>query len=85
MTSYITRRKRWDENTPVSDSLLVDCLLDCSNFSKNAKRLIQTACWKKSDFENTATALRKQHADIHKRDRRSKHEEDKNKAYRTFA
>ena len=90
MKSYITRRwrcliqvKSLDENTTVSDNLLADHLLACGNIGKDEKRLIQTVCVNMSDFDMIATALRKQHADTHKRESRSKHEENKPRAYRT--
>ena len=71
------RVKSHDENTTVSDNLVADCLLECSNISKDGRRLIPTVCLNMSDFEMIATALRKQHADIHKRESKSKHEESK--------
>ena len=49
-----------DENAAASDNLLADYLLDCSNISKDEKRLIQTVCLNMSDLEMIATALRKQ-------------------------
>ena len=76
MKLHMTRRqkgmirvKSLDENT-VSD-----------NISKDEKRLTQTVCMNMNDFEMIATASRKQHADIHKRESRSKHEEDRPRAY----
>ena len=89
-TSYIPRR-RWmirvkslDETTTVFDNLMLDCLLDCSNIRNDEKSLIQTVCLNMTDFEMIATALRKQHADSHKSECWSKHEEDRPRTYRIF-
>ena len=77
------RVKSLDENTTVSDPL-VDHVLNCSNNRKDETRLIRTVCLNMIDFEMIATALRKQHADIHKCQSRSKYEEDRPRACRTL-
>ena len=79
VTSF-TRRRRW----MVRVRLLADYLLDCNSISRDQMRLIQTMCMNITDVEMIVTASRKQHADIHKRESRSKHEEDRPRAHRTF-
>ena len=74
----------FDENTTVSDNLVTDYALDCRNIRKDVKKVIEIVYMNLSDFGLIATASRKQHADIHKRESRSKHEEDRPRAYRTF-
>ena len=77
MTSYITRRKRWfsrlksiDNNTSVSENILVDYLMDGAGISYQEKLMIRTVCGNDKDFETIALALRKHHARIHLAEKR---------------
>ena len=78
MQQYVIRRKRWydrlkimDSQTNISENILTDYLLDCSDITETQKLMIKTAVGTgtKWTFDSVALKLKEHRAKIHLNER----------------
>ena len=75
--SYISRRKRCykrltllDEATVISENILSDSLMDCSNITEQEKLSIRTLAGDADDFETIANHMQRICRDVHTKETR---------------
>ena len=72
MVAYISRRKRWystleklDDKTTISPTIRADLLLELSRLPPENQLMVKTSVNNRSDFDDIALALIRQHGGIH--------------------
>jgi len=93
MQQYVIRRRRWydrlrimDSETHISENILTDYLLDCSDITETQKLMIKTAVgtgtkWK---FDNVALKLKEHHVKIHLNERSKHTTKEPHKGFRSW-